>query len=204
MIRELENLVLISFRLAEEKYRRELAGVRRYAKSRGWRVVTVEPGRESQPGFEEFLAGLHPAGCIVECSASFANPPPRIGGAIPTVYLDSPSRIPWRRAYAKYADNEAALPFDQHWLLACVAPRALLVVGFDNPWFDPKGEFLSCRAASPAWELHGLPGLPGGDFPAPYDTSRVGPRLGYVRRGGAHGFSALDWHWALDFAERAF
>lgn len=107
-------------------------------------------------------------------------------------------------AYAKYADNEAEMPFDQHWLLACVAPRALLVEGFNNPWFDPKGEFLSCRAASPAWELHGLPGLPPGEFPPPYDTSRVGPRLGYVRRGGAHGLSALDWAWALDFAERAF
>ena len=107
-------------------------------------------------------------------------------------------------AYRKYADNEAALPFDQHWLLACVAPRALLVEGFGLPWFDPLGEFLSCRAASPAWELHGLPGLPPGDFPSPYDTSRIGMRLGYVRRGGAHGLSALDWHWALDFAEQAF
>ena len=103
-------------------------------------------------------------------------------------------------AFRKYADNEAAMPFDQHWLLACVAPRALLVEGFNIPWFDPKGEFLSCRAASPAWELHGIPGFPAGDFPDSYDTSRIGPNLGYVRRGGAHGLSALDWSWALDFA----
>lgn len=107
-------------------------------------------------------------------------------------------------AYRKYADNEADLPFDQHWLLACVAPRSLLVEGFNDPWFDTMGEFLSCRAASPAWELHGLPRLPPGDFPEPYDTSRVGPRLGYVRRGGAHGLSAIDWAWALDFAEKAW
>lgn len=107
-------------------------------------------------------------------------------------------------AYGKFADNEAAMPFDQHWLLAAVAPRALLVEGFGEPWFDPKGEFLSCGAASPAWELLGAPGLPSGNFPAPYDTARIGPRLGYVRRGGAHGLSALDWAWALDFAERAF
>ena len=108
------------------------------------------------------------------------------------------------RAYGKYAGNEAALPFDQHWLLACVAPRALLVEGFGYPWFDTKGEFLACRAASPAWELLGRPGLPAGDFPEPFDTSRIGPRLGYVRRGGAHGLSAIDWAWALDFAKRAF
>ena len=103
-------------------------------------------------------------------------------------------------AYGKYAGNEGAMPFDQHWLLACVAPRALLVEGFGNPWFDAKGEFLSCRAASPAWELFGAPGLPPGDFPDPYALSRVGPRLGYVRRGGDHGLSALDWRWALEFA----
>ena len=107
-------------------------------------------------------------------------------------------------AYGKYAGNEAAMPFDQHWLLACVAPRALLVEGFNSPWFDPKGEFLSCRAASPAWELHGLPGLPSGDFPAPFDFSRVGQSLGYFRRGGAHGLSAVDWHLALDFAGRTW
>ncbi len=107
-------------------------------------------------------------------------------------------------AYGKYADNEAAMPFDQHWLLACVAPRALLIEGFGEPWFDPKGEFLSCRAASPAWELFGMPGLPDGDFPEPFDESRIGPHLGYVRRGGAHGLSPLDWTWLLDFAERSF
>ena len=107
-------------------------------------------------------------------------------------------------AYGKYAGNEAALPFDQHWLLAAVAPRALLVEGFGSRWFDTKGEFLACRAASPAWELNGLAGLPGGDFPVAYDTSLVGPSLGYIRRGGAHGLSAIDWAWALDFAKHAW
>ena len=28
--------------------------------------------------------------------------------------------------------------------------------------------------------------------------------LGYVRRGGQHGISAIDWIWTLDFADRAF
>ena len=96
------------------------------------------------------------------------------------------------------------MPFDQHWLLACVAPRPLLVEGFNEPWFDTKGEFLACRAASPAWELLGRPGLPPGDLPAPFDESRIGPCLGYVRRGGPHGISAHDWAWTLDFAERAW
>jgi hypothetical protein len=107
-------------------------------------------------------------------------------------------------AYRRYANNEVAMPFDQHLLLASIAPRALLVEGFNEEWFDARGEYLACRAASPAWEFLGQPGLPEGDFPPNFDTSLVGPRLGYIRRGGNHGFSAYDWLWLLDFADTAF
>ena len=105
------------------------------------------------------------------------------------------------RAYDKYADNTDAMPFDQHLLLACIAPRALLVEGFDQPWFDTKGEFLSVQAASPVWKFLGCKGLPAVDWPDDYDTSAIGPRLGYVRRPNNHGISAVDWTWMLDFAE---
>ena len=107
------------------------------------------------------------------------------------------------RAYAKYIGNEQAMKFDQHLLLAAVAPRALLVEGFNAPWFDTKGEWLACRAASPVWEFLGQKGLPNGEWPESYDTSCIGESLGYVRRGGAHGISGHDWKWALDFADRA-
>jgi len=106
------------------------------------------------------------------------------------------------RAYGKYVDNEQAMRFDQHLLLASIAPRALLVEGFNQGWFDTKGEYLACRAASPVWTFLGRGGLPEGGFPANYDTSLIGPSLGYVRRGGAHGISGSDWQWMLDFADR--
>ena len=105
------------------------------------------------------------------------------------------------RAYAKYAGNERAMPFDQHLLLAAVAPRGLLVEGYNSNWFDPKGEYLACQAASPAWEFLGAGRLPGEKFPDEYSTAAIGPRLGYVRRGGRHGMSGHDWKWALDFAD---
>ena len=108
------------------------------------------------------------------------------------------------RAYGKYVDNERAMAFDQHLLVASIAPRPLLVQGFNSGWFDPKGEWLSCAAASPAWEFLGRPGLPRVGFPPNYDTRAVGPCLGYVRRGGSHGLSGHDWRWLLDFADRAF
>lgn len=107
------------------------------------------------------------------------------------------------KAYVKYADNEKDLKFDQHLLLASIAPRSLLVEGFNKGWFDTKGEYLACRAASCAWEFLGRGGLPKGDYPKEYDTSLIGRNLGYVRRGGAHGLSGYDWVWLLDFADRS-
>ena len=108
------------------------------------------------------------------------------------------------RAYDKYAYDTASMPFDQHLLLACVAPRALLIEGFDKPWFDTKGEFLALQAASPVWPFLGKAGLPAVDWPADYDPSAIGPDVGYVRRDQGHGISALDWLWMLDFADGVF
>lgn len=28
-------------------------------------------------------------------------------------------------------------------IISCIAPRALLVQGFDDPWFDAKGGFMT-------------------------------------------------------------
>ena len=108
-------------------------------------------------------------------------------------------------AYAKYAaDPAGTLTFDQHLLLACIAPRALLVEGFGAKWFDTKGEYLSVRAASPVWEMFYGKGMPAGAWPDPYDTSAIGDRLGYVRRTEEHGISAYDWNWMQSFADRVF
>ena len=92
---------------------------------------------------------------------------------------------------------------DQHLLVASIAPRPILVEGYDREWFDTRGEYLSCKAASAAWEFLGEPGLPAGDFPADFDESLIGPKLGYVHRAGLHGFSPWDWKWSLDFADAA-
>ena len=107
-------------------------------------------------------------------------------------------------AYAKYAADPAKLlTFDQHLFMACVAPRALLVEGYDCYWFDTEGEYLAVRAASPVWELLGQRGLPGDRWPDDFDTSAIGERIGYVRRSEEHGIAACDWAWMLDFADRA-
>jgi hypothetical protein len=106
-------------------------------------------------------------------------------------------------AYAKYSlEPWKTMPFDQHLLLAAIAPRALLVCGFNAKWFDTEGEYLAVKAASPAWRLHGDEGMPDVAWPDDFDTSAIGARLGYVRRSEGHGISGYDWKWMLDFADR--
>ena len=109
------------------------------------------------------------------------------------------------RAYAKYAEAPwRTMPFDQHLFISCIAPRALLVQGFDWPWFDTEGEYLAVKAASPVWMFLGKGGMPDVDWPADYDTSAIGKNLGYVRRSQSHGLSAHDWMWMMDFADGVF
>lgn len=108
----------------------------------------------------------------------------------------------WCREFAKYAGKEDEMPFDQHMLISCIAPRPLLVEGFDKPWFDTRGEFLSLKAASPVWVFLGKEGLPDVEWPEDEDTSAIGPTIGYVRRDGGHGIAAIDWKWMLDFADK--
>ena len=127
------------------------------------------------------------------------------------VHLNCTDEDVWKFAhwycadYAKYAEDPARmLPFDQHLFLACIAPRALLVEGFCSKWFDPKGEYLAVKAASPVWELLCGMGLPEVGEPGDYETSAIGRHLGYVRRTEAHGISAYDWMWMMDFANAAW
>ena len=104
--------------------------------------------------------------------------------------------------YALWAGRESEMPFDQHLLLSLVAPRPLLVLGFNNLWFDAYGEFLSLQAASPVWTFLGKDAAFGTAFPETGVTTAIGTNLGYARRDGAHGVVAGDWDWILGFSDR--
>lgn len=103
-------------------------------------------------------------------------------------------------AYGTYAGREEELPFDQHALLALCAPRyAYVCSAQEDLWADPTSEFLSCVAASPAWEALGKPG-----FSAPDRLPEVGDAfgdgsIGYHLRAGAHGLLREDWLHFLAF-----
>lgn len=96
--------------------------------------------------------------------------------------------------YRKYVDNEKNMPFDQHFLLAAIAPRLIYVSSAqEDAWADPRSEFLSCTAVQGVYELFGLRGLATQDeFPQPGTTLHEG-EIGYHLREGTHFLSRYDW-----------
>lgn len=96
--------------------------------------------------------------------------------------------------YLKYVDNENNLPFDQHCLLALIAPRKVYVGGaIEDVWADNDNQFLNCVESSKAWELYGKTGLIAPDrMPICGDIFTDGC-VGFHLREGKHYHSRTDW-----------
>lgn len=96
--------------------------------------------------------------------------------------------------YNKYCEKESEMPFDQHFLIAAIAPRCVCVgSAVEDVWADPESEQLSCVAASAAFEEKGLSG-----FVCPDRFAQVGEcffdgTIGYHMRSGIHYFGREDW-----------
>ncbi len=112
----------------------------------------------------------------------------------------------WRTYWfnAKWRDfigNEAALPFDQHILIALIAPRlAYVASGTEDMYADPKGEFAAALAASEVYQLFGGTGLGINTTPPP-DTP-IGNDIGYHIRTGPHDMTPFDWRAVTNFAKK--
>ncbi|MEI6277107.1 MAG: hypothetical protein WCP08_14005 [Prolixibacteraceae bacterium] len=105
--------------------------------------------------------------------------------------------------FKKYNNKEESLPFDQHELLALIAPRPLYVsTAEEDRWGDPKGSFLACVAASPVYQLLQTEGFPGRVMPA-LETPVIGT-IGYHIRPGKHDVKPYDWKCFMNFADKHF
>lgn len=95
-----------------------------------------------------------------------------------------------------YRGCEEEMPFDQHYLAACIAPRKLLIgSATEDAWADPMSEMLCCLAASPAFEK----GFVYEDrLPVGGDKYLEGD-IGYHLHAGTHYFGRADWQRMMQF-----
>lgn len=107
-------------------------------------------------------------------------------------------------AFATRAGQDSLLPYDQHHLLATVAPRPLLVSSAAaDDWADPPGEFAALRAALPIYRLYDGSAT----LPATFPTAVAGHAYGrgplaYHLRPGKHDLLEGDWMAFLGFLGR--
>lgn len=98
--------------------------------------------------------------------------------------------------YYKYANNEQSMPFDQHYLIASIAPRNVLVgSASEDKWADPLSEMLGCLAASDAFNKP----FRYEDRPPQIDDKFFEGDVGYHMRKGLHYFSRTDWLRLIEF-----
>lgn len=88
----------------------------------------------------------------------------------------------------RFRDAGPALPFDQHFLKAMIAPRALLCTeALQDLWANPQGSWLTRVAAQPVFDLCG-----------------ASSHNAIAFRHGGHAHTLADWCTLLDFADAAF
>jgi hypothetical protein len=102
--------------------------------------------------------------------------------------------------YKKYNDNEAALPVDQHMLIALMAPRPVYTTSASKDlWADPLGSYLSLKNAEKVYALYGkISRLT--TTPPPINTAIINSCLGYHNREGIHNLTLFDWTNFVRFA----
>ena len=95
-----------------------------------------------------------------------------------------------------YQVPHSELPFDQHFLVASIAPRKVLIGSAAEDWWaDPLAEQLCCVAASPAFRR----GFVCPDHVAAPGEAFLQGDIGYHLRKGLHYFSRTDWHRLMEF-----
>ncbi len=104
--------------------------------------------------------------------------------------------------YIAHSKNVETMPFDQHYLLATIAPRYLYIASAsEDQWADPVSEMLCGVAVSEIYESYGKRGLVCEDrLPQIGDMYHEGT-VGYHLRAGTHYLSREDWQKVMKFVK---
>lgn len=104
--------------------------------------------------------------------------------------------------FKQFNDNEANMPFDQHWLLGLTAPRHVYVASASEDFnAAPSAEFRAAVEAEPIFQLLNLDGVGSNSFPMP-NTRRHAGHIAYHLRDGEHSINRFDWSNYLDYADQ--
>jgi hypothetical protein len=139
------------------------------------------------------LAIPHQAGCggTAPNRGTIGESTARINAAFPHWF---------NAAFKQFTNAPARLPFDQHCLVALVAPRPVLFSNAqEDQWANPSGQFDVLKAANPVYRFLKVDGLDATRMPP--EGVLVRSRLGYYIRPGKHSMTAGDWGVFLDFAD---
>lgn len=103
--------------------------------------------------------------------------------------------------FKEFNDQVERLPFDQHCLVALVAPRPVLFANaVEDTWANPDGQFEVLQAADPVYRFLNAGGLEAKSRPEV--NKLVASKLGYFIRPGKHAMTRDDWKVFLDYADK--
>jgi hypothetical protein len=104
--------------------------------------------------------------------------------------------------YKAYNGREEKMPWDQHELIAMIAPRPVYVASAsEDDWADPVGEYFSLVGATSVYNLFGFEGITDRKVPGIEQPIVVG-RMGHHIRRGEHNVRLYDWQQFVSFADR--
>lgn len=102
--------------------------------------------------------------------------------------------------FRNYNGMDRELPFDQHLILSCIAPRPLYIgSAAEDRLSDPEGEFTSGVLASAVYRFLESSGLDSTVMPKIGEA--VSGRISYHIRPGKHDVEPYDWQKYLDFLD---
>lgn len=97
--------------------------------------------------------------------------------------------------------SEENLTYDQHHLLALIAPRPLLLGNAKRDvWSDPEGAFRAARGATPIYQLYGQNGLEQETL----TSFNPNADIAFWMRKGTHGVVKEDWPAFIEFLNAHF